>query len=347
MNKLTKIIQVLIVAIIISISFAAQGIGKNMPGDSGSYAYFVVNISDFKHVDLSAAYINKIVDLFKRYNIGVDLYFTEPVLKALSRTHPELIEKIKGYPLAAINYHVRPPHPCDENILRLRGPDGLCRPLDSLDFGYVLKQINEFESHALVVHDYDFKFRNSPYCPHYNPNEVGGFDYVKQVFHTTPIFSGSNALGPAREALMTVLHNKGLKGYVAHHVGGPDKTTVFRTSYGLLERPSDFGFVFSTIAGAPNPYQIFVSRMRSVAGGPRPIFGAVLVHDFDFYDRGVWFDEDMSNRRFGHWQKSAQEQSAFWQAYENLVAAIAADKGIRVVNARDVVTMAEQFFPQR
>jgi len=348
MKKLASCFSVLLLTTLIYWSFVGQGKAvNNNRGDSRCYAYFVVNISDFKHVDLSAAYISKIVDLFKRYNVGVDLYFTEPVLKAFSRAHPELIEKIKRYPLAAINYHVRPPHPCDENILRLQGPDGRCWPLNRLDSGYVRRQIHDFESRALVVTDYDFNFRNPHYCPHYNPHEIGGFDYVKQVFQTTPIFSGANAPGAAREALLTVLRDKGLKGYVARHMGPSERSSVFRQSYGLIERPADFGFVFSEIAGAPNPYQVFASRRLTFTGRQRPVFGAVLVHDYDFYDRGVWYDDAIGNRKFGHWPKSAQEQAAFWQAYESLVAAMAADRGIRIVNAREVVAMAEQYSHKR
>lgn len=349
MNIILKSILISLLSVVCLVSKS-----NSMPTYPKCYVYFVVNINDFHHVDLSAAYLNKILDLFSRYNLGIDLYFTEPVLKAFNRKHPELIERIKGYPLATINYHVRQPHPCDENMLRLADQGGRCRALESLNYEYLVKKISEFESHELVVEDYDFK--SATYCPHYNQAVIGGFDYVKEVFKTTPIFSGANMEGVARKVLMAILKSKGLQGIVIHHRGRPpfEVNTPFRRVLGLLERPAEVSLVIPDIyrvpspyGRPPDPYGIFLSQLASFSPYQRPVFGNVLVHDFDFYHRGVWYDDQRLAMRFGDWQKSAQEQALFWRTYEYLVKSLASNREIKVVNAKDIMVMSEQFSSKR
>lgn len=314
------------------------------PPDPKCYVYYVLNISDFRHVDLSAAALQRLLELFRRHQLGLDLYFTEPVLKALERHHPGLLAQIKAYPKATINYHLRPPHPCDRAILRLPGPDGRCRPLADLDRAYVRQELNRFESFELVVQDYDFRAKN--FCPRYNPAHRGGFDYVRQVFGVTPIFLGRVGDPLAQQLWAEVLRGKGAQGIVAPLPGGDGHRQPFRRVHGLLARPADFDCIFSEIAGAPNPYAAFLARARQVPPLSRPIFGNVLVHDYDFYHRGTWTDDEEPTRKFGHWKKSAQEQAQFWQAYEQLVAALARDPGTRIINAQDILALGQRYLHQ-
>jgi hypothetical protein len=307
-----------------------------------AYVYFVLNISDFRHVDLSAAYIDKIINLFSRCNIGIDLYFTEPVLKAIQREHPEIINKIKLFPQATINYHIRPPHPCDQSILRLADQNGQCRPLAVLDPAYIQRELNNFESHELIINDYDFRSRN--YCPHYNPAEIGGFDYVKQVFETMPIFTGRVADDQARMALAAVLKGKGAKGIVAPQKFWGGGNQPFGIVQGLLTRPADFDCIFSEIAGAYNSYEAFQSKLQPLSHLPRPIIGNVLVHDFDFYHRGDWLDDERPIQKFGDWKKSTQEQADFWRAYENLVEELARSQQIIIINAQELIKLGERAY---
>lgn len=312
------------------------------PANPKAYVYFALNINDFRHVDQSAAYVGRILDLFSRDHLGIDLYFTEPVLKAFQRYHPELIDRIKGYPQATINYHIRPPHPCI--LLRLRDQSGQCRPLASFGYGYLRREISNFESYELVVNDYHFPSRD--YCPHYNPARVGGVDYVKQVFGTTPIFGGRVPDPAALRVWASVLKGKGVQGIVAPPEGGAGGNQPFRMVYGLLARPADFDCPFSRIADTPNPYQALISRLPRFSGYPRPIFGNVLAHDYEFYHRGDWLSDELPAHRFGDWRKSGQEQAAYWRAYENLVKGLAANPEIRIINAKDLVAMSGRFYPR-
>jgi hypothetical protein len=336
-----KLIKYYLMVIILVFSLATVTIANGMQTDPKGYVYFVLNISDFRHVDLSAAYIGRIIDLFSRYNLGVDLYFTEPVLKAFQRDHPQLLTKIKAYPRATINYHIRPPHPCDHAMLRLPDHGDHCRPLSDLDTAFVQKELNNFESYELVVHDYDFRSRN--YCPHYNAARIGGFDYVRQVFGTTPIFIGRVGDDLAQRMWAAVLKGKGAKGIVAPQKFGGGGNQPFRIVHGLLSRPADFDCIFPEIAGGRNPYEIFRSKLRHSPPLSRPIFGNVLVHDYDFYHRGIWMDDETPTRKFGDWRKSGQEQAHFWRAYEQLVEALARDQEIRVVNAKELIALGERF----
>jgi hypothetical protein len=146
--------------------------------------------------------------------------------------------------------------------------------------------------------------------------------------------------------LASVLKGKGARGIVAPQGGGDGGNQPFRIVDGLLARPADFDCIFFEIAGASSPYEAFRSRLRPFSHYVRPIFGNVLVHDFDFYHRGEWTNDEIPTRRFGDWRKSGQEQADFWRAYENLVKALAGNQEIRVINAQDLMAMAERSYPR-
>ena len=307
-----------------------------------AYVYFVVNLNDFRHNDYSAEYLSKIIDLFNKHNIGLDLYFTEPVLKAYEKEHPEIVEKIKKSQNITINYHVRLPHPIDEHILKLPDDNGECKKITEYDINYVIDKIKEFESHELVVDDYDFKDKN--YCPHYDENKIGGYDYVKRVFNTDPIFTGVNIGGPPREAFLKVLKEKGITGYVAYHMGETDKNNPLKYSQGLLERPSDFGIQFEkSVSG--DSYQEFTDSLNNFSDYNRTVFANVIVHEHEFYHNGVWYVDDIikdGKLIKNGWEKTKAEQDKYWESYERLVLSIINNPSVKVVNAKDIMEMAEK-----
>ena len=306
-----------------------------------SYVYFVMNINDYYHSDHSAYYVSKAIDLFNYYNIGLDLYFTEPVLKAYEKNHPETIEKIKNSPLMTINYHFRRPHPCDSYIKRLPDENGVCKDFDDFDYEYIVDKISDFESYELVVDDYNFKMKD--YCPYYNKNKIGGFDYVKSVFSTAPLFSGSQVL---KNIHMGVLKNKGLKGYVAYHSGQTEKDSPFKESLGLLERPSDFSIVFERVIESGSIYDHFISEIQQFSDYDRPLFVNVLIHDYEFYRMGAYYTKGpkLPNGTISEqWEKTKDEQEYYWQTYEDLVKSFVNNNEVKIITAKNIMDMNEKY----
>ncbi|MCL4261408.1 MAG: hypothetical protein KJZ52_12365, partial [Anaerolineales bacterium] len=80
-------------------------------GDRGEgYISFIINVHDWTHPDESADILLQLVDLFEKYNVRGDFYFTAEITRELAENHPEVIERLKNSNMT-ISYHVRPPHP--------------------------------------------------------------------------------------------------------------------------------------------------------------------------------------------------------------------------------------------
>lgn len=320
---------------------APQGRGGASPvpaDDKGLYVYFVVNVSDFLDADASAETLKRLLAVHERYRVKADFYFTETVLRAINTLHPEVVQSIRNSPLISINYHYRPPHPAYSSgagfVTRV-DYQGKCVDIRALPYDDKVAVLKNFEQYAQVVDGYAGVQNN--YCSKYDTAQVGGFDYVRQVFGKTPVVCGGNtADDEVRRAEYEVLKNKGLKAYVKNHVGGMDETTAFRESYGLLERPADQGFVLdrtSMLQGAADVGALLeAARSFPVR---RPVYFAFLTHDYSFYKTLGWDEK-------GSTVVAAGERERFYAIYENLVRDVASNGSVTIINADDLVRLARQ-----
>lgn len=98
------------------------------------YISFIINVHDWTHPSESADTLLRLVDLFERYNLRGDFYFTAEVTRTYVEERPDVIERFKNSNMT-ISYHIRPPHPLYTGFdSRLRGLDDAALYQTLLDY---------------------------------------------------------------------------------------------------------------------------------------------------------------------------------------------------------------------
>lgn len=330
-------------------AFSQQQNGR-YGGTPKMYVSFVVNINDWIDHDLSAETLSRLIDIYDKYNVKADLYFTEPVLKAYEKYHPELIWKIKKSGMS-IGYHFRPPHPAYDmfkGILRSKenlvksGND--CRAVKSLSYAEKVRILSDFESYALKTDDWPpegWPDNQDGYCSSFDKGETGGYKYVASVFEVSPVISGiSNIIDEElRKAEAEVLKKMGTKIFVTEHFGNsrdnPDN--AFEEKYGLLTRPSDIGLSFFegplTETSAPSMAAQRLLEQAKRINFDRSMFGVLAVHDHDFNKIMGW---DMSKRLGSKILRPQADREKLFKEYEEVVRLVVEDKNVMPVSADQI-----------
>ncbi|MDP1780161.1 MAG: hypothetical protein Q8K73_07795, partial [Anaerolineales bacterium] len=140
--------------------------GDDKSQGEGAYITFVVNVHDWIHTDESADILMKLVDLFERYNVSGDFYFTAEVTRKLAQERPDVIERFKNSNMT-ISYHIRPPHPLYT---------GFDSRLQNLSDDELYQTLLEYETYALNLETGELD-RSQP----------GGYSYAAQTFGRNPI----------------------------------------------------------------------------------------------------------------------------------------------------------------
>lgn len=83
---------------------------------SGTYVRFSLHAEDFLLVENSASAVADILDVHERYVVPLDVYLTDPVVRAYQESAPELIERLKSSSVVSIAYDIRPPSPYFTNF---------------------------------------------------------------------------------------------------------------------------------------------------------------------------------------------------------------------------------------
>lgn len=328
------------------------------PAVSGKLGYFTfaINVHDWTHPEESAATLSRLVDIFQRYGVRGDFYFTAEIARLLAQQHPEVIEKLKEGGMT-ISYHVRPPHPLYEGFdQRLRG----------LGERELYSTLRDYETYALDLSTGEL-----------DPNHGGGYKLVSETFGTKPVVASAPAGDPSiRSVAQQVYRDLGAQMTVVYHESGTKPEDPFEYVNGLLIRPSDFSVTRVTaVDGSDNFWWNFMGGAQASTYHPlrllelglaswqasnpaRKPFVTSLIHDNNFVRRGpegwtsIYFT--MVNGRRGNplpppWDLNApdpsslrpsEEQEAIWQAYEELVAYVATH--FEVVTSEDLVAMARQ-----
>lgn len=315
---------------------------------------FAINVHDWYHADESAVTLLRLLELFEKYHVRGDFYFTPEVTREYAAHDPEVIERFQQSEMT-ISYHLRAPHPLYSGFdSRLKGLSG-----DEL-----YQTILDYETYALDLETGDLD-RSRP----------GGYTYVAHVFGRNPVVASAPNNDPRiQEAAQKVYASLGAQMTVLYHEEGTKIERPFEYTNGLLIRPSDFSITRTTaIDGKDNFWWNFMSKPTAARYNPtimlqtqlaaweahqygRAPLITVLIHENNFYRSGPesWtgmfykiekgqrgdplsppFDlnaPDPSKLR------TEADREAIFAAYEELIAYAAAH--LEVVTSADLVKMA-------
>jgi peptidoglycan/xylan/chitin deacetylase (PgdA/CDA1 family) len=307
-----------------------------------AYISFIINVHDWVNIDESAGILLRLVDLFERYQVSGDFYFTAPEVEALVNSHPEVIARLKSSEMT-ISYHVRPPHPLYNG------------------FGSQLQGLSDQELHDTLL-DYE-TYKLDLTTGELDRSQPGGYQYVTRVFGKKPV----TASAPSSNRRIKMMAEKiyaqlGARVTVHYHEEGTDIGQPFEFSNGLLIRPSDFSitripdgrnfwwnFISSPKAAEFDPLHMLQTRLAAWQA-ERPPFITVLIHENNFYRSGpeswtaFYYDHENKDQPLSPTfdltvkgqskSRSQADQDAIWQAYERLVVFAAAQ--LRVITSSDL-----------
>ncbi len=323
-----------------------------------AYISFIINVHDWSHPAESADILLQIVDLFEKYGVRGDFYFTAEITRALAETRPDVIERFRNSDMT-ISYHVRPPHPLYT---------GFDSRLKNLSDAELYQTLLDYETYALNLETGELD-RSQP----------GGYAYVAQVFGRNPIVAPAPNSDPRiKDAAQRVYAALGAQMTLLYHESGTKVNEPFEYVNDLLVRPSDFSVTRTTlIDGTDNFWWNFMSKPNADAYNPTALlqsqlaewdgqFGKLtnsrapfitsLVHENNFYRNGaeawssIYFtmDKDKKGKPLPPpWNLSApdpsklrapEDQSAIFAAYEQMVAYAASN--LIVVTSEDILQLA-------
>ena len=332
--------------------------GRGAGGEG--YISFIINVHDWTHPSESADILLKLIDLFERYGVCGDFYFTAEITRELAEKRPDVIERFKNSNMT-ISYHVRPPHPLYT---------GFDARLKMLDDTALYQTLLDYETYALNLETGELD-RSQP----------GGYTYVAQVFGRKPVAAPAPNNDPRiKDAAQRVYASLGAQMTLLYHEEGTKLEQPFEYVNGLLVRPSDFSVTrVTSIDGTDNFWWNFMSRPDAADYNPtqmlqnlladwvgrtsslpaaRAPFITAIIHENNFYRNGaegwtsIYFTMNgakKGNPLPGPWDLSAPDpsklrteadQAAIFAAYEEMVAYAAAN--LTVVTSEDIVNMAQQ-----
>ncbi len=323
-------------------------------GGSEGFFTFAINVHDWVHPEESAATLLQLVDIFNRYGVRGDFYFTPEIAAALAERFPQVIARLNETNMG-LGYHVRPPHPASS---------GFDQRLRDLAASALYATMRQYETYGLNLETGEL-----------DPSRAGGFRAVRQIFGRNPVVAAVPNDNPTIRATgQQLLRDLGVQMTVTYHESGTDLYHPFEYTNGLLVRPSDFSVTRVTaIDGSNNFWWNYMGTARANDYHPlrllelgmaqwqarspsRKPFVTALIHDNNFARRGPegWtsFYFEIVNGQRGNplpppWDLTApdpstprpsSEQEAIWRAWEELVAYVATH--FTVVTAADIVAMA-------
>ncbi|MEW6084589.1 MAG: hypothetical protein AB1607_08340 [Chloroflexota bacterium] len=330
------------------------------PDTPTPYISFIINVHDWTHSTESADILLKLVDLFEKYGVRGDFYFTAEITRELAETRPDVIERFRNSNMT-ISYHVRPPHPLYT---------GFDDRLQGLDDAALYQTLLDYETYTLDLTTGDL-----------DRSRAGGYTYVAQVFGRNPVVASVPNSGRIKDTAQKVYAALGAQMTILYHEEGTKLEQPFEYVNGLLVRPSDFSVTRNTLVdGTDNFWWNMMSKPNAADYRPlhllelgleqwsgqtesssykRAPFITALIHENNFYRRGaegwtsIYFTIEGGKKGEplpSPWNLSApdpstlrppEEQAAIWQAYEEFVAYAAAN--LNVVTSEDILAMAEHY----
>ena len=321
----------------------------------GAYISFIINVHDWIHIDESADILIKLADLFEKYGVRGDFYFTAEVTRKLAEEHPDVIERFRNSDMT-ISYHVRPPHPLYT---------GFDSRLQNLSDGELYQTLLDYETYALNLETGELD-RSQP----------GGYTFVAQVFGRDPVVAAApNSNQRIKNTAQRVYASLGAQMTLLYHEEGTKVDQPFEYVNDLLVRPSDFSVTRTTsIDGSDNFWWNIMSKPNADVYNPtkmlqsqladwesnsygRAPFITSLIHENNYYRSGaeawsaIYFDMEGAkksdpllppydlNADDTSRPRSEEDKAAIFAAYEELVAYAAAN--LTVVTSEDILKIAK------
>ena len=275
--------------------------------DAGDWLTFSINVQDFSYPDLSAATVQRIVELHERYRIPVDIYLTDTMLDLYQTSYPALMAKLTGSPYVSLNYHMRPPKPYYLNYD--------WAGLAALPLAEQTARIQAYES---VVVDLT---TGQPTA------RAGGYQLLRTLPNARPaIVPAFQADEPLLEATAAAFRALGATWSLAH-TGGP--LNLGDSGRGLFLRPEhhDLKLFELTAQPAATVIDAAFAAAHDAAGARAPFFVGAKMHDNDFFaQKSAWNVVYVDGGKRPPWNPSAKsplksgaEQAAQWAIYEGAV----------------------------
>ena len=172
---------------------------SHLTPDTG-YISFIINVHDWTHPDESTDILLQLVNLFERYGVRGDFYFTAEVTRQLAENHPEVIGRFKNSDMT-ISYHIRPPHPLYT---------GFDSRLQGFSDDELYQTLLDYETYALNLETGEL-----------DTSQPGGYSYVAQVFGRKPVVAPSPNNDPRiKDAAQRVYASLGAQMTLLYHESG-------------------------------------------------------------------------------------------------------------------------------
>lgn len=342
----------------VSVTEASSTFNVQPSTELSVYISFIINVHDWNHPTESADLLLQLVDLFEKYGVRGDFYFTAEITRALVESRPDVIERFRNSDMT-VSYHVRPPHPLYT---------GFDSRLKNLSDDELYQTLLDYETYALDLETGDLD-RARP----------GGYAYVAQVFGRNPVVAAApNGDTRIKDAAQRVYAALGAQMTILYHESGTKINQPFEYVNGLLVRPSDFSVTRTTFidggenfwwnfmsrpnAGEYNPTALLQSQLAEWVGqignltNSRAPFITSLIHENNFYRSGaeawssIYFTMDNGKKDAPlsppfnlsapdpSRLRTEADQSAIFAAYEELVAYAASN--LTVVTSEDILKLA-------
>jgi hypothetical protein len=275
--------------------------------DAGDWLTFSINVQDFSYPDLSAATVQRIVELHERYRLPVDIYLTDTMLDLYQASYPALMSKLTGSPYVGLNYHMRPPKPYYLNYD--------WAGLGALPLAEQTARIQAYES---VVVDLT---TGQP------TTRAGGYQLLRTLPNARPaIVPAFQADEPLLDATAAAFRALGATWSLAH-TGGP--LNLGDSGRDLYLRPEHYDLKLFELAGqsAASVIDAAFTAAHDAAGARAPFFVGAKMHDNDFFaQKSAWNVVYVDGGKRPPWNpsaksplKSAADQAAQWAIYEGAV----------------------------
>ncbi|MCX7014700.1 MAG: hypothetical protein NTW86_19485 [Candidatus Sumerlaeota bacterium] len=296
------------------------------PGLPRDCVIFSINVHDFAYLDLSAAALNKILDIHEKHRVPVDFYLTTTMTDLYEAKAPQLLQRLKTSPVASVSYHVRPPSPY------YVGYDWL--GLGQIDAQAQYETIMRYETHGLDP------VTGQP------TDQPGGYKKLADLMGYDPCAASAQAEVALASVAAAVFKDLGARLLVEHghaiNFGDKRGDMFLRPELVDLKLYEHLGTAPSAIL------QEAFEQAHRIPTARAPYFVGVKMHDNNFFARdAAWTAVYMQGPRRPPWDLDRKaplvpeaRQAAMWDLYESTVAYVASHKeSIRAVSAPMVVQM--------
>jgi len=291
------------------------------------YFNFFFHIEDFLRKEESSYVVERIVEIFEKYRVKPDLYFTGLNAQNLAETNQRVIKKIRelGIP---ISYH---------GDVHAPFPTPAARIFD-LNWDDAVKEVLRIETHKL-----------DPLTGEVDPEKVGGWEAIRQIFGSPPITTmvvAGAAPGPkntGESAPWTYAHK-----LLGARIRSADHAMLGFPLYwhlGLL-RGGPVG-ANSVILEGPSMHIIEVLK-HLVENFPKDKMNVISMsrHDFDFYEPpnvhwSMIYHREVKNPKelIKPPTVSKEEIERRLEDFEKIVAFVAGNSNMNVVTCEDILSL--------